>query len=149
MLPRSTGLARAGLAPARTGLLLMVAKQPAVSAFPALTAAGVATASDGSDDLEQKIAATVAAHPVVVYSKSRCGYSARTKSLFDSLGVEYHAVELDKAADGAAMQTALARLTKQRTVPNVFVRGSHLGGNDATQAAALSGELQKMLGLTS
>ena len=50
--PRSTSLARAGLAPARTGLLLMVAKQPAVSAFPALTA-GVATASEGSDDLEQ------------------------------------------------------------------------------------------------
>lgn len=32
-------------------------------------------------------------------------------------------------------------------VPNVFIGGVHLGGNDDTQAAAASGKLQEMLGL--
>ena len=32
-------------------------------------------------------------------------------------------------------------------VPNVFIGGVHLGGNDDTQAAAASGKLKEMLGL--
>jgi glutaredoxin 3 len=28
------------------------------------------------------------------------------------------------------VQAALAELTGQRTVPNVFINGAHLGGND-------------------
>jgi glutaredoxin 3 len=38
--------------------------------------------------------------------------------------------ELDVLPDGAAMQAALLELTGQRTVPNVFINGKHLGGND-------------------
>jgi len=34
------------------------------------------------------------------------------------------------AAGGAEMQAALQELTKQRTVPNVFIGGKHVGGND-------------------
>ena len=33
-------------------------------------------------------------------------------------------------AGGAEMQVALQELTKQRTVPNVFIGGKHVGGND-------------------
>ena len=32
-------------------------------------------------------------------------------------------------------------------MPNVFIGGVHLGGNDDTQSAAASGKLQEMLGL--
>ena len=32
-----------------------------------------------------------------------------------------------------------------RTVPNVFINGKHLGGNDDTQKAARSGKLKKLL----
>jgi glutaredoxin 3 len=53
--------------------------------------------------------------------------------------------ELDKMDNGAAIQDALLDMTGQRTVPNVFVNGKQLGGNDKTQAAAKSGELQKLL----
>eukprot|EP00590_Aulacoseira_subarctica_P004760 CAMPEP_0172425384 /NCGR_PEP_ID=MMETSP1064-20121228/31736_1 /TAXON_ID=202472 /ORGANISM="Aulacoseira subarctica , Strain CCAP 1002/5" /LENGTH=51 /DNA_ID=CAMNT_0013168197 /DNA_START=249 /DNA_END=404 /DNA_ORIENTATION=+ len=47
--------------------------------------------------------------------------------------------------NGSDIQAALAELTGQRTVPNVFIKGKHLGGNDKTQAASKSGELKKML----
>lgn len=54
----------------------------------------------------------------------------RTKQLFDSMNVQYKLFELDEMADGAEIQAALTTMTGQRTVPNVFVNGKHLGGND-------------------
>lgn len=53
--------------------------------------------------------------------------------------------ELDKMGNGRDIQATLVRMTGQRTVPNVWVKGKHLGGNDDTQAAAASGKLQEML----
>lgn len=32
--------------------------------------------------------------------------------------------------DGTDIQNALLEISKQRTVPNVFIGGEHLGGND-------------------
>lgn len=49
--------------------------------------------------------------------------------------------------DGPDVQQALLELTGQRTVPNVFIKGNHIGGNDDTQAAAKSGKIQELLGL--
>ncbi|OJD26866.1 hypothetical protein ACJ73_01746 [Blastomyces percursus] len=36
--------------------------------------------------------------------------------------------------DGAAIQDALADLTHQRTVPNIFIGQKHIGGNSDIQA---------------
>ncbi len=55
-------------------------------------------------------------------------------------------IELDKLDNGSDIQSALLDITGQRTVPNVFIKGKHLGGNDATQAAAKNGKLKEMLG---
>jgi len=53
--------------------------------------------------------------------------------------------ELDHMDNGAEIQAALIQISGQRTVPNVFVKGKHLGGNDDTHAAARSGKLDEML----
>ena len=45
----------------------------------------------------------------------------------------YSVVELDLRQDGAALQSALAARTGRRTVPSTFVRGAHVGGNDAVR----------------
>ncbi|KAM7011509.1 thioredoxin reductase 3 isoform 2-T2 [Passerculus sandwichensis] len=68
------------------------------------------------------------------------------KELFHSLHVDYYALELDITDDGASIQQVLAELTNQRTVPNVFVNGTHIGGCDATYQAYKDGSLQKLLG---
>ena len=60
-------------------------------------------------------------------------------------GVDTKVHELDTLPNGTAIQKELEILTHQRTVPNVFVGGKHLGGNDDTQAAFRSGKLQEML----
>ena len=85
---------------------------------------------------------------MVVFSKSYCPYCAKTKELFTELGVEFKVHELDKMGDdGPALQMALLQMTGQKSVPNVFVKQTHMGGNDDTQAAAKEGKLQEMLGL--
>lgn len=65
----------------------------------------------------------------------------------NDLKIDAKVIELDEVDNGAAIQDALKTLTGQRTVPNVFIKGEHLGGNDVTQAAAKSGKLQKLLGI--
>merc|ERR1719263_764609 len=96
--------------------------------------------------LSASVEDTVASSDVVVFSKSWCPFCSQTKALFESMdGVDATVVELDLEADGAETQAALAELTGQRTVPNVFIRGTHLGGNDDTQRAFASGALAAML----
>ena len=51
----------------------------------------------------------------------------------------------DQMDNGPEIQSALLDISGQRTVPNVFIKGKHLGGNDDTQAAARSGKLEEML----
>lgn len=85
---------------------------------------------------------------VVVFSKSYCPFCTKTKELFDSMNVEYAVHELDKMGDdGPEIQMALFKKTNQKSVPNVFVKQQHMGGNDDTQAAAKEGKLQELLGL--
>lgn len=113
---------------------------PGSSAFNRMS---VAAAMSSSDFINKEIAA----NDVVVFSKSYCPYCKKTKELFSDLKVDATVFELNEMDDGADIQDALLTLTGQRTVPNVFIKGEHIGGNDACQAAAQEGTLQKKLGL--
>ena len=48
--------------------------------------------------------------------------------------------QLNEVDDGADIQATLLEITGQRTVPNVFIKGQHLGGNDDLQASIASGK---------
>lgn len=84
---------------------------------------------------------------VVVFSKSYCPYCTATKGLFEDLGVDATVYELNEMNNGQAIQDALLKMTGQRTVPNVFINGQHIGGNDRTQALNSSGKLKVLLGI--
>ncbi|KAK8477114.1 hypothetical protein V6N11_024341 [Hibiscus sabdariffa] len=47
--------------------------------------------------------------------------------------------------DGSDIQAALAEWSGQRTVPNVFIGGKHIGGCDATTALHNEGKLVPLL----
>mmetsp|Transcript_327 Transcript_327/g.766 ORF Transcript_327/g.766 Transcript_327/m.766 type:complete len:153 (+) Transcript_327:119-577(+) len=89
--------------------------------------------------------AEIAANDVVVFSKSYCPFCTSTKQLLNKMNIDAKVYELDNMDNGADIQSALLDISGQRTVPNVFVKGKHLGGNDDTQAAARSGKLEEML----
>ena len=55
---------------------------------------------------------------------------------------------MDVSSDGAQVQAALLEMTGQKTVPNVWIKGRHIGGNDDTQALFKSGVLAQLLGAT-
>jgi glutaredoxin 3 len=82
---------------------------------------------------------------VVIFSKTYCGFCAAVKRLFERLGIRYRALELDILPLGSAMQRILYEMTGQRTVPSVWVRGRHLGGNDAVQELHRTGRLLPLL----
>ena len=47
--------------------------------------------------------------------------------------------------NGSDYQDVLEELTKQRTVPNVFINGQHIGGCDKTVELYSNGTLSKLL----
>ncbi|XP_010029146.2 glutaredoxin [Eucalyptus grandis] len=87
----------------------------------------------------------VSANPVVVFSKSYCPYCVSVKKMLSQLGVNFKALELDQENDGSEIQSALAEWTGQKTVPNVFIGGNHIGGCDATTAMHNQGKLVPLL----
>ncbi|KAE8352017.1 thioredoxin-like protein [Aspergillus coremiiformis] len=71
---------------------------------------------------------------VVVFSKSYCPYCTASKNLLNKEKAKYVAIELDNEKDGSAIQDALEELTNQRTVPSIFIKQKHIGGNSDLQA---------------
>ncbi|KAE8612208.1 hypothetical protein XENTR_v10012764 [Xenopus tropicalis] len=100
----------------------------------------------GRELLQARVKELIDSNRVMVFSKSFCPYCDQVKELFSSLGAEYQSLELDECDDGAAIQETLHELTGQRTVPNVFVNKTHVGGCDKTLKAHKDGSLAKLLG---
>ncbi|KAL1589594.1 hypothetical protein WHR41_01707 [Cladosporium halotolerans] len=80
---------------------------------------------------------------VAVFSKSYCPYCKATKSLLSEAGAKPYILELDQIDDGAAIQDALEEMTKQRSVPNIFIGQKHIGGNSELQGK--KGQLSQLL----
>lgn len=82
---------------------------------------------------------------VMVFSKTTCPFCAKIKDLFKSLNVHYGLLELDTHENGSTLQTALFELSGQKTVPNVFINGKHLGGCDDTLKAHADNRLLPLI----
>ncbi|KAA8499889.1 Glutaredoxin-C1 [Porphyridium purpureum] len=88
----------------------------------------------------------IASAGVVVFSKTTCGFCMRVKQLLAELQVaNVQVYELNQMKEGAELQNELARLTGQRTVPNVFIDGNHVGGYDKVSALHRQGALMPLL----
>ena len=110
--------------------------------FSSSSSQPIATFSSGSVD---EVKSAINAGGLVVFSKSYCPFCIRVKGLFNELGVNATVFELDELASGDAAQESLVEITGQRSVPNVFIGGHHVGGCDDTFAALENGSLQTML----
>lgn len=80
--------------------------------------------------------------PVIIFSKSYCPHSMRTKKLLleaYSIQPAPKIIELDLIAHGAELQAYLLEKTGRRTVPNIVVSGVSRGG--ASEMAELGESL--------
>jgi glutaredoxin 3 len=81
-----------------------------------------------------KVQEIIDENPVAVFSKSYCPYCRDAKQLLSKSGAKFYAIELDQVDDGSAIQSTLAELTSQTTVPNIFIGQKHIGGNSDLQS---------------
>lgn len=82
--------------------------------------------------------------PVFIASKTYCPYCSAAKNLMKDVYPEAYILELDTMDDGSEIQDILAMLTGQRTVPNIFINGKHIGGNSDVQSIGKD-KLKKMI----
>lgn len=96
-------------------------------------------------DLKSGLEQIIKDNNVTMFSKSFCPFCKQVKELFESLDIKYYALELDLEANGADIQNALLELSGQRTVPNTYINGKHLGGADDTMKAHTDNRLLQLV----
>jgi len=94
----------------------------------------------------------VTKYPVVVFSKSWCPYCRKALEALKLQDVltedQLHVIELSSEkyrVVASKIQDTLLDMTGRRTVPNVFVGGTSIGGGDETMALSRKGELHGLL----
>ncbi len=83
-------------------------------------------------------------HPTVrMYTTAVCPYCLRAKDLLRRRGVE-HIQEIRIDLDPQARDTMM-RVTGRRTVPQIYIGETHVGGCDDLYALDSAGKLQPLL----
>jgi glutaredoxin 3 len=80
---------------------------------------------------------------VTIYTSPFCGFCHRAKHLLDSKGVVYN--EIDVTADADVRRVMTERAGGRRTVPQIFIGDTHVGGFTDLDALDAGGQLDKML----
>ncbi|KAI8905573.1 thioredoxin-like protein [Gorgonomyces haynaldii] len=79
---------------------------------------------------------------VVVFAKSQCPYSKKTRQLLDILKIDYQLFLVDELNTGKEIHEYLIQKTGQKSVPYVFLEGKLIGGNSDLQKLYQEGGLQ-------
>lgn len=116
--------------------------------MPPITPTPAVAASEDVDAL-------IASQPVVIFTSEGCPYCTRVKKLFDDENVLYLEVKTTSASAAnssasqgpafASVRAALAAKVGRTSVPQVFVRGKHIGGCDDTVAKHEEGGLMPLV----
>jgi glutaredoxin 3 len=81
--------------------------------------------------------------PVKIYTTTYCGYCVRAKDLLTRQGVKYAEVDVTGNDD---MRSKLVELSGgQRTVPQIFIGDTHVGGCDDLYRLESEGRLDALL----
>ncbi len=79
---------------------------------------------------------------VLIYSKQMCPYCVMAKRLLTSKGVDYTEVMVDR--DPVMLQKMMTD-SGQRTVPQIWIGDTHVGGYDQLAALQQRGQLDALL----
>lgn len=81
--------------------------------------------------------------PVEIYTTPICPYCLAAKRLLQKKGVAYS--EIDVSRDPGLRAAMTERAGGRRTVPQIFVGGTHVGGCDDLYALDEAGKLDPLL----
>ena len=82
---------------------------------------------------------------VEIYLTQTCPFCKRAKALLQSKEIPFE--ESDVTGDQDLRDYMTERANGRHTVPQIFIDGKHIGGNDNIQALEMRGELDALLGL--
>lgn len=83
---------------------------------------------------------------ICIFSKSTCGYCNKAiQFLSEYYNVECQVVEIDKISYGRDIAYELQTITRQTTVPNIFLYGKHIGGYTELVTLHKNGMLQSLI----
>lgn len=80
---------------------------------------------------------------IEIYTKFTCPYCARAKALLASKGVSFE--EYDITMGGPKRDEMIERVPEAKTVPQIFIHGTHVGGCDDLHALEAKDELDALL----
>ena len=81
---------------------------------------------------------------VIIYTKDYCPYCTKAKALLTRKGVT-DIREIDITHDEALQQEMLSRSNGRKTVPQIFIGSTHVGGCDDLYALNSEGKLDALL----
>ena len=81
--------------------------------------------------------------PVEMYTSPLCGFCHAAKRLLHKKGVSFS--EINVLANPNRKQEMIQRANGGRTVPQIFIGGTHVGGCDDLYALEQSGKLDPLL----
>jgi len=80
---------------------------------------------------------------IEIYTTFMCPYCARAKALLEKKGQSYN--EIDVSYDAAKREEMTQKAGGRRTVPQIWINGTHVGGSDDLYALEREGKLDAML----
>ncbi len=81
--------------------------------------------------------------PVEIYTTPICGFCTAAKNLLKKKGVEFTEIDVMRAPDRRTEMTQ--RSNGGRTVPQIFIDGTPIGGCDELFDLEYDGQLDRML----
>ena len=98
-------------------------------------------------DLNERIAQTLASHPVLLFMKGspdfpQCGFSAQAVAALRACGVEFGSFNIFEDPE---IREGLKAYSNWPTYPQLYVNGELIGGCDIMVEMYHSGELKKLL----
>ena len=82
---------------------------------------------------------------VEMYTGPLCTFCDRAKALLNRKGVSFK--EINLASDPNKMDEMIKKTNGMKTIPQIFIDGQHIGGNDKLQALENEGKLNSLLGI--
>ncbi len=79
---------------------------------------------------------------VVIYTTSWCPYCARAKALLAAKNVAYEEIDIER---DAGLREQMIERSGRRTVPQIFIGETHIGGCDDLHELETRGALDALL----
>jgi glutaredoxin 3 len=82
---------------------------------------------------------------ILIYTANLCPFCTMAKRLLDKKGASYSEINIDSKPEG---RQEMMEKTKRRTVPQIYIGSTHVGGFDELRALDMKGELDTLLSAT-